>query len=362
MKLHSIILSNFRCFGTNPVTVTFDDLTAFIGANGAGKTAVLQALVRLFGSIAAERRLTLADFHVPPAEEDDDELQELSLYLEVRLEFPELAEGAVGAVPECFNQMIVEAPGEVPFCRVRLEATWRASHQPEGEIDETLSWIRTAENVVTDGDKVRMDSFDRARIQVLYVPASRDPARHLRQVAGSLIHPLLRAVQWADATRETAAEAAESVQAAFREEPGVQQIEAAIVEQWTALHEFAAYHVVRLQPLSARFEDLLRHVEAMFRPGENARAQPLERLSDGLRSLFYFSLVAARFAIEEAARAAAAAGEDAPALEFDEAALPALTVFAVEEPENHLAPHYLGRILALLHDIAARPNAQVLQY
>jgi hypothetical protein len=30
---------------------------------------------------------------------------------------------------------------------------------------------------------------------VLYVPASRDPARHLRQVAGSLIHPLLRAVQ-----------------------------------------------------------------------------------------------------------------------------------------------------------------------
>lgn len=342
------------------MTVGFDDLTGLIGANGAGKTAVLQALVRLFGSIPAERRLTRSDFYVPVGDEDDEEPEELSLYLEVRLEFPELAEGGVGAVPQCFNQMIVDAPAEVPFCRVRLEGIWRASHQPEGEIDEALSWIQTAEVAVTDDDKVKMDSFDRARIQVLYVPASRDPARHLRQVAGSLIHPLLRAVQWAEATRETAEEAAESVQEAFRGEPGVQQIEAAIAAQWTALQEFVAYQDVRLQPLSARFEDLLRYVEATFRPSENARAQPLERLSDGLRSLFYFSLVAARFAIEEAARAAAAAGEDTPALEFDESALPALTVFAIEEPENHLAPHYLGRILALLHEIAARPNAQLL--
>jgi putative ATP-dependent endonuclease of the OLD family len=360
MRIRALTFSNFQCFGPDPTTLNFDDLTAFIGANGAGKTAALEALVRLFGSIPAERRLTLADFHVPPAVEDDEEPEKLTLYLEARLEFPELAEGQVGAVPGCFNQMIVEAPGAVPFCRVRLDATWRTSHQPEGEIEETLSWVLTADDEVKDDDKVKMDSFDRARIQVLYVPASRDPARHLHKVAGSLIHPLLRAVRWSDETRQTAKKAAESVQAAFRGEEGVQQIEAAIGEQWRALHEFAAYQDVHLQPLSARFEDLLRRVEAVFRPGENARAQPLERVSDGLRSLFYFSLVAARFAIEQAARVAAAASGEAPTLEFDESALPALTVFAVEEPENHLAPHYLGRILALLHDMAGRPNAQVL--
>lgn len=359
MRISTLTLRNFRCFGENAVTLEFDDLTAFIGTNGAGKTAALQALVRLFGT-GAERRLTRADFHVPPAAEDEDEPDELSLYVEARLEFPELAEGEVGAVPECFNQMIVEAPDEEPFCRVRLEATWRSSHQPEGEIEETISWIRTAEEEVTDDDKVKMNSFDRGRIQVLYVPATRDPARHLRHVAGSLIHPLLKAVQWSEATRETAEEAAADVQTAFRGEPGVQRIEAAIVEQWTELHELAAYQNVQLQPLSARFEDLLRQVEAMFRPADGARAQPLERLSDGLRSLFYFSLVGARFAIEEAAREAAEEGGEEPVLEFDEGALPALTVFAVEEPENHLAPHYLGRILTLLHQLAGRANAQVL--
>jgi predicted ATP-dependent endonuclease of OLD family len=98
MRIRALILSNFQCFGPNPTTLKFDDLTAFIGANGAGKTAALEALVRLFGSIPAERRLTLADFHVPPAVEDNEEPEKLTLYLEARLEFPELAEGQVGAV------------------------------------------------------------------------------------------------------------------------------------------------------------------------------------------------------------------------------------------------------------------------
>src|ERR1700759_3861102 len=80
-----------------------------------------------------------------------------------------------GSVPGCFNQMIVEALGAMPFCRARLDATWRTSHQPEGEIDETLSWMRTAGVEETDDDKGKMGSFDRARIEMVYGPASRDP-------------------------------------------------------------------------------------------------------------------------------------------------------------------------------------------
>jgi putative ATP-dependent endonuclease of the OLD family len=135
MRIRALTVSNFQCFGPNPTTLNLDDLTAFIGANGAGKTAALEALVRLFGSIPAERRLTLADFHVPPAVEDDEEPEKLTLYLEARLEFSELAEGQVGAVPGCFNQMVVEAPGAVPFCRVRLDATWR--HRISHELHAT---------------------------------------------------------------------------------------------------------------------------------------------------------------------------------------------------------------------------------
>lgn len=43
-------------------------LTALIGVNGAGKTAVLQALQRLFGVTGDQRRLRRQDFHIPAAE------------------------------------------------------------------------------------------------------------------------------------------------------------------------------------------------------------------------------------------------------------------------------------------------------
>src|ERR1700675_4215763 len=98
----------------------------------------------------------------------------------------------------------------------------------------------------------------------------------------------------------------------------------------------------------------------MFSTTEDSSAQPLERLSDDLRSLFYFALVGARFGIEQSVRAHADGAEAAPAIEFDEGALSALTVFAIEEPENHLSPHYLGRVLALLHEFSILPNAQAI--
>ncbi len=63
MKLRSVTLSNFRCFGADPTTVELSDLTALVGANGCGKSAVLQALARLFGLSAAERTLTLRCNH-----------------------------------------------------------------------------------------------------------------------------------------------------------------------------------------------------------------------------------------------------------------------------------------------------------
>ena len=40
--------------------------------------------------------------------------------------------------------------------------------------------------------------------------------------------------------------------------------------------------------------------------------------------------------------------------------LPLLTIFAVEEPENHLSPHYLGRVVAELKDMACHDHAQVI--
>ncbi len=72
MHIDTVTLCNFRCFGPSPTTIKLDRLTCFIGANGSGKSAVLQALVKLFGVRPSDRRLTASDFHVPKGEKFDD--------------------------------------------------------------------------------------------------------------------------------------------------------------------------------------------------------------------------------------------------------------------------------------------------
>ena len=143
MHISTLTLENFRCFGPAAVTIALDESTTLIGANGAGKTAVLEALGRLFGITTADRQISRSDFYRPP-DVPADEVEEASLFIEARIDFPELAsENESGAVPECFNQMVVAAPGAAPYCRVRLEATWHRTSTPDGEIEETISWITT---------------------------------------------------------------------------------------------------------------------------------------------------------------------------------------------------------------------------
>lgn len=356
MKISTLKVSNFRCFGPDLVQIEFGKFTSLIGANGAGKSAILHALLRLFGARKSERSLTRADFHIPPGT-DVETVAEVRLWIEVKLEFPKLMVDANDpAVPECFRHMIVEAPEAIPFCRVRLEGVWRRTAQAEGEVDEKLSWVMTADADPPENAKKSMSNYDRSRIQVIYVPASRDPSGQLRQAAGTLLYPLLKAIRWSDATKTTATGAAKQIRDAVRGEPGMRNLEKAVGDEWKKLQEFAPLREVRFQPLSPEFEALLRHVEAAFHPGEGIGAQPIERLSDGLRSLFYFSLLGARFDLE---RLVTPEGETPP-FDFESAELPSLAVFAIEEPENHLAPHYLARILALLQRLSNHDGAQVL--
>ena len=56
MRLESVTLSNFRCFGPNPITVPISsDITTVVGPNAAGKTALLHALLKMFGVSRSQR-------------------------------------------------------------------------------------------------------------------------------------------------------------------------------------------------------------------------------------------------------------------------------------------------------------------
>ena len=134
MRITRLTLSNFRSFGPDAAVIDLVALTTFVGSNACGKTAVLSALARLFGMSPGDRGIRKSDFHVPAGTSPED-LDGLKLWIEARIDFPELADGeewAGSGVPDCFRQMVVDAPKETPYCRVRLEASWTRSSLPEG--------------------------------------------------------------------------------------------------------------------------------------------------------------------------------------------------------------------------------------
>jgi putative ATP-dependent endonuclease of OLD family len=358
MRISKLTYWNFRCFGPAPTTLDLDASTVLIGSNGTGKTAALSALVKMFGPRPSDRLIEFEDFYLAPGT-NEDKVTELGLWIEAKIEFPnpDAGEGEHG-IAECFRHMAIDGPNGSLFCRIRLEADWSRNGTSVGEVEQNLYWIVSEEADPPENSKKRISAQDRANIAVIYVPASRDPASQLRQASGTLLQPLLKAIEWAAGTRDAATEAAAQVRSAVREEAAVQTLEKAITAEWNELQSSAGLQNVQLQPLDSNFDNLVKRIEAVFShpfaPG--APCQPLDRLSDGLRSLFYFALVGARFKLEQQL-----VSGPVPALfNLDATGLPVLTIFAIEEPENHLAPHYLSRILALLSKLAESSNAQVL--
>jgi putative ATP-dependent endonuclease of the OLD family len=123
MFMERLVLTNFRCFGPEPHVIHLaPSLTAFVGMNGAGKTAVMQAMQRMFGMTGDQRRVRRQDFHVPAIEAEAARQRKFSV--DAILNFPELdaENGDHAKVPAFFHHMAADEAGRLK-CRLRLEAT-----------------------------------------------------------------------------------------------------------------------------------------------------------------------------------------------------------------------------------------------
>ncbi len=138
---------------------------------------------------------------------------------------------------------------------------------------------------------------------------------------------------------------------------GVGTLNEHVQTAWTALYRGRVANQIAFRALEEDPSALLSLLTAHFDPGEDGRTLLCKDLSDGQRSLFSLSLSLGLFHLEQAIKVSPeAAGYTAELAEE----LPLLTIFAVEEPENHLSPHYLGTVVSELLSVAKHPNAQVL--
>jgi hypothetical protein len=174
-------------------------------------------------------------------------------------------------------------------------------------------------------------------------------------VSTTILARLLRAIVWSDEIRTAVATASDSIATSFAGEAGMQSVGEAIARTWLELSAGSHYRNVTLRPATSRLEDWLRRMEAALGPAPDRLSAGVERLSEGQKSLFYLSLIAATFALEEKV----VQESEVAGLSADVLAPPVLSVLAVEEPENHLSPHYLGRIRRALDRVAGSARGQV---
>ncbi|SFI79806.1 ATP-dependent nuclease [Brevibacillus centrosporus] len=350
MQITNIKIRNFRSFGDKEISISLSNITTFVGSNSTGKTALIQALQKMFGISQNERLLVRSDFHVPPSVNPQN-LQEMLLTIEVKIEFPELlnpiSNESKTSVPPFFNQLVIKSPGSTPYIRMRLSGKWTPSNTPDGEIEQKLHFVIIPEedSEETDDAFVVVSPHQRSVIQMLYVPAVREPLSQLKNASGTILWRILSNIKWPEDIDQQLKIKMEPVNALFSAIPGVEEIKGIVREEWKKYHRDFRYQDASLEFNSTTLSTVLKKIEVQFSPTQEEGSYSIDKLGDGLRSLFYISLVSSLLEVEKQITSQRSA---------------ALTILAVEEPENHMSPHLLGRVMDNLNKISSRENAQVI--
>lgn len=349
MKLQTIRLSNFQSFSETPTEVALEDITYLIGPNGSGKTAVLQALCRLFAFDPSLRRILRSDFHVPFNEAATP--GERQLWIEADFLFPELSDDEDNStVAPHFGHMRLDEVDGTPRVRFRLNATMGL----DGDIEESMVYVL---DINADGSPLttaQVPRSERNHIHVHYLPARRDPADHIAYGANALLGRMLRAVNW-DSERSVIKGLTDQISGSLAANPSINAFSTSLKTAWSALHKGSFYADPKLTFVASEIESLLRHMSISFTPGHDEQLVDFSRLSDGQKSMLYLSLVLSSQAIGRAVLA-----EDDDSFDVYKLRPPVFTVVAVEEPENSLSPHYLGRIVNALNEMTSDGDAQAL--
>lgn len=359
MKLKKIKLTNYRCFGSEAV-IEMDDINAFIGDNGTGKTAALSALNCIFAAKPSERMLSKSDFHVDSNEPKDSE-NDRQLSIEVVFELNELSDEKLPdqAVACFFKRLTTKSKGEDDLVlRIRLEATWQKSANIDGSIDSKIYFIVCDEDgIETESDKIEARRAQLDQIRVIYVPAVRNPSSQLRNVSGTLLNQILQKVSWSEHTKSKVEGFIEELNSQLSVDGTICALNQILDNSWNNYTVDSGLSQARLLVGNSTLKKVLTDTGVSFQSPYSDDEISIDELSDGLKSLFYISLVESVLETEFQITS-----DKNPNLTVDptEYQPPVFTLLVLEEPESHISPHRLGKLILNLRKLSERYNCQVI--
>jgi putative ATP-dependent endonuclease of the OLD family len=351
MNIKEITLSNFRCFAEEPTKIRLEsDLTCFVGNNGSGKTTLISALKRLFGTAREDRTIIRDDFYLN-TDEDHKGISGRELYIEVTFSFPELNGDIKKARETCpaFSSVIYadEEDGKLK-ARIRLEAIWDEAEY-EDDVQSKVYWITTSEEIeFGEGKdfKYPVSAHDRKHIKLRYIPAFRDSKATLKNEVKSLTKILEDYTDVTPTSKKIIETISENLSSNIQSLESIKTTTALLKKIWSKAHDdtLKHYQEPKLEATPTEIGELLRSISVKLAPSESGGSRDISELSDGQISLLYFTLSITLYEIEQKHHKGKAKGFK----ELDKD-IAVFTIFAFEEPENHLSPFYLGRVLKLFH-------------
>ncbi|MCE5503063.1 AAA family ATPase [Staphylococcus pseudintermedius] len=348
MLISELRVSNFRSFGNESQMIEIADLTALIGANSSGKTSLIMALLRLFGQKNTDRTLIKTDFHIPESA-DISKIKEIDLMIEAKVIFPELkleSPANIKTVPEFIKHLIIEETDADPYLRIRLKGKWIQGSTPEGNIEQELVYVKIPYgHEEKEEDLTRVPIHHQKLIQMMYIPAMRDPEKQLKNTSGTLLWRIFNGIEWPEGFDVDLQSKTDNIEKMFKDIQSIRDIEYILNNQWNKYHKDKRYAYSKFKFNNNNANEFLKNTEILFNPDIDGDSVKVNNLGDGLKSLFYITLVSTLLEIENKQ-------------EKDDK--PLLNILAIEEPENHISQHLLGRIVRNLKEISKKDNAQVI--
>lgn len=239
----------------------------------------------------------------------------------------------------------------LPTVRYRLEASMGI----DGDIDDpSLFYVLETDEFGNPVNPQRVPRSDRNLIQVHYLPAKREPADHVAFSANALLGRLLRSVDWTR-DRQVVRELTAKISDSLATNPSVEMISSLLQVVWRDLHKGNYFTNPKVNFSNSEIESLLRHMSVSFSPGHDQNDVDFAQLSDGQKSMLYLSLVLTSQAVGRQVL-----NESNNSFDIDRLNPPIFTIVALEEPENSLSPHFLGRIVRSLNKLTNEDDAQAL--
>lgn len=354
MYIESLSLRNFKCFGDAAAKIQIQSgMTGFVGDNGAGKSSALEALKRLFSPVSSERQLRKSDVHFGLGE-DSQSVDERETVIDVVFGFPD-----PNAIPYVFNDIFFNAIDQSLKVRLVLEGHYIKSESYEDDIEVRLYTVRTLDDVPFGPDDERKTPL-RGRptqfAELVYIPAHRDSLGVTRHALKNVLKRIERSADWDEGTKNQSQEFAKQLENSLNAVTAISSTTQDLKTFWGILHDGHYDADPLISVVATEFEQLIRDLTLRFEKSPGGGQRQLEELSEGQVSLLYFALSATLHnLIWKMETAAPASLKGFKPLDF----VPApLTIFALEEPENHLAPFYLPRLIGLLENLIKIGSAQ----